>query len=59
MPWSALATGAAVGAVLGLLIGRARACSSAACRVRPVLVFSMIAGAFFGAAVAYWFAAGR
>ncbi len=51
--------GGAVGAMLGWLIGRARSCSSGACDPsnRPSrfrLVFSILAGAVFGAAVVWW-----
>lgn len=50
-----LLAGAIVGGLLGLLIARARACSSEACHVRANLIFSVVAGAVFGAAVAWYF----
>jgi 7-keto-8-aminopelargonate synthetase-like enzyme len=46
--------GAALGAAGGLVAGRARVCSAEACRSRPNLIFSVIAGAVFGAAVAWY-----
>ncbi|HDZ20335.1 hypothetical protein LCGC14_0535930 [marine sediment metagenome] len=46
--------GAAVGAAGGLLLGRAGVCSSQACRPRSNLVFTILAGAAFGAAVAWY-----
>jgi len=47
--------GAAGGAVLGFLLSHVRTCSSAACNVRANRVYSILAGAVFGAAVAYYF----
>jgi uncharacterized YccA/Bax inhibitor family protein len=49
-----LAIGAAVGALGGWVIGRARACGSQACNVKASRVYSIVAGAFFGAAVAWY-----
>ena len=47
--------GAAGGAVLGFLLSYVRTCPSAACNVRANRVYSILAGAVFGAAVAYYF----
>jgi len=47
--------GTTVGAMFGLLLARAKLCSAQTCHAKANLVFSIIAGAFFGAAVAwYW-----
>jgi len=51
----AITVGAGVGAAFGLLLARARGCSRVACNVKVNLVISVISGAFFGAAVAWWF----
>jgi hypothetical protein len=48
--------GAIVGGVLGLLLGRVKVCRSEQCRARPHLAASVIAGAVFGAGVAFHFA---
>jgi hypothetical protein len=53
-----MAAGAVVGGLVGLLIGRARACSSEACNVHPNVMLAILGGAFFGAAVAYALLAG-
>ena len=45
-----LAAGAGAGAAFGALMSRMRTCSSGACRARPPLLLSMLAGALFGAA---------
>jgi len=45
--------GAAMGAAGGLLIGRSTVCRAGACRAKTNLVFAVIAGATFGAAVAW------
>lgn len=50
--------GAAVGAAAGFVLGRARLCSSERCNVRANLVYSILAGAFFGAVVAWHFTQG-
>ncbi len=50
--------GAALGAAGGFLLGRAKTCSGESCRVRASLIYSVIAGAVFGAAAMYA-AAGR
>lgn len=47
--------GAAIGAGLGVVLGRARLCSSTRCNVRANMAFSILAGALFGAAVAWWY----
>jgi len=47
--------GAAGGALLGALLARARTCSAAACDVKARWVFSVLGGAVFGAAVAWYF----
>lgn len=47
--------GAGVGAAGGLMLGRSYVCRSGACRARPNLIFSTLAGAVFGAAVAWYF----
>jgi hypothetical protein len=49
-----MVAGAVAGAAVGFLIGRARVCSAQECNVRANLVFSIVAGAVFGAAVMYW-----
>jgi len=46
--------GAAVGALAGYLISRVRTCSDTKCNVRIRAAYSIIAGAVFGAAVAWW-----
>ncbi len=46
--------GAMIGAVAGFLLGRARACSAKQCNLRVNMVFSIVGGAVFGAAVAWW-----
>lgn len=45
--------GAILGGAVGVLIGRARACSGEPCNVRARTAYSIVAGAVFGAAVAY------
>ena len=45
--------GAAVGSLLGWFIGRSRLCSAQACRAKANLFYSILAGAVFGAAVAW------
>jgi hypothetical protein len=47
--------GAAVGAAGGYGLSRLRACSATACNVRASTIFSIISGAVFGAAVAWYF----
>ena len=47
--------GAGLGAAGGVLIARARACSATSCHVKANFVASIVAGAFFGAAVAWYF----
>jgi len=54
MLWAKIVAGAMVGAALGLLAGRARLCSSEACHARANVVASVVAGAVFGAAAAYY-----
>ncbi len=56
MLWAKIVAGAMVGAAFGLLAGRARVCSSETCHARANLLASVIAGAVFGAAVAYYLA---
>ena len=51
----ALLLGAAVGSLGGYVIGRSRLCGADACRAKAPMVFAIIAGAFFGAAVAWFF----
>jgi len=51
----ALLFGAAVGSLGGYVIGRSRLCGSQACRAKAPMIFAIIAGAFFGAAVAWHF----
>ena len=51
----ALLLGAAVGSLGGYAIGRSRLCGSQACRARAPMIFAIIAGGFFGAAVAWFF----
>jgi len=46
--------GAAAGAAVGFFVGRAKVCSAKECNVRANLAFSILAGAVFEAAVAYW-----
>ena len=45
--------GAAAGSLVGWFIGRSRLCSKQACRAKSSLVYSVLAGAVFGAAVAW------
>jgi len=47
--------GAGAGAAVGFLMSKARVCSAQACGVKMNMVFSMIAWAVFGAAVAWYF----
>lgn len=56
MLWSKLLVGALIGASLGALMGRARVCRSPHCHARLNMIASIVAGAVFGAAVAYYFA---
>jgi len=49
-----LLLGAAAGSVGGWLLGHARSCSTGACRTRPRMAFSIVAGAAFGAAMAWY-----
>jgi len=47
--------GAAIGGVVGFLLARMRLCASGTCRTRANLIFTVLAGAFFGTAIAwYW-----
>lgn len=55
MPQAAkIAIGALLGAALGYILGRATTCRSGACSARPARIYTIVAGAFFGAAVGYW-----
>ena len=51
-----LLVGAGVGAALGYFLVHVRPCSTGACNVRGNLIYSVIAGAVFGAGVAWYFA---
>ena len=51
-----IALGAGLGAAGGLLLGRSYVCRAGACRAKPNLIFAMLAGAVFGASVAWYFA---
>jgi hypothetical protein len=51
-----LLIGAGAGATLGYFLVRVRPCSTGACNVRANLIYSVIAGAVFGAGVAWYFA---
>ena len=53
-----IAGGALLGGLFGLLLGNVRTCSSEACRSRTNRVYTVIAGAVFGAGVAAWLSAG-
>ena len=53
-----LIVGASVGAVVGFVGSRAKGCSTGACNVRANVVYSIAAGAFFCAVVA-WVVAGH
>ncbi len=46
--------GAMIGGVFGVLTGRASVCGAEKCNAKVNLVASIVAGAVFGAAVAYW-----
>ncbi len=46
--------GAAAGSLLGFVLGRAHICGAKACNVKRRLIINIIAGAIFGAAVAWW-----
>ncbi len=48
--------GVLAGGALGLLLGRARVCGTTQCNVKINLIASILAGAVFGAAVAFYFA---
>jgi len=47
------------GALVGFVLSRARSCSSTACNTRANAVFSVIAGAAFGAALMWHFVRGH
>ena len=51
-----IAAGAIIGGAVGLLIGRAKACSAQACNVKANVAFSVIGGAFFGGVLAWYLA---
>ena len=53
-----LALGAVIGGVLGFFMGRAKVCSAAQCQTRGNMMFTIIACAVVGAAVAYHVSAG-
>ncbi|MFB3894161.1 MAG: hypothetical protein ACE15C_19325 [Phycisphaerae bacterium] len=48
--------GAAIGALAGLGLSRVRTCSTTSCSRRGPMLYSIIAGAVFGAAVGYYLA---
>jgi hypothetical protein len=48
--------GVAIGALAGLGLSRVRSCSTESCRRRGPMLYSIISGAVFGAAVAYYLA---
>lgn len=48
--------GVLIGGTLGVFMGQAKVCGSGQCSAKPNLIASIIAGAIFGAAVAYYFA---
>lgn len=48
-----LGLGASLGALVGFLLSRARTCSGGQCRAGAVTWYAVLAGAVFGAAVAY------
>jgi len=56
VPFARIVAGALIGAAVGVLLGRARVCSSETCHARANMVLSVVAAAVFGAAVAYYFA---
>jgi hypothetical protein len=47
--------GAVLGGLAGWLLGNVRTCSSEACRTRANRVYSIVAGAVFGAGVGAYF----
>jgi len=47
--------GALIGAAAGVLMGRARLCRTEGCNVKANMIASIVAGAVFGAAVAFYF----
>ena len=49
-----LMLGASLGAVMGYFLTRVKTCAGDACKVRPTVWYSMLAGAVFGAALAYY-----
>jgi hypothetical protein len=49
--------GALVGGAVGFLIGRARTCTAAKCNVKANRIAYAIAGAVFGAGVAFYYTA--
>ena len=50
-----LIAGAVIGGAMGFLMGRARVCTSQQCNVRGRRIFGALAGAVFGAALAWYF----
>jgi hypothetical protein len=49
-----LVLGAVVGGAGGFLLARLRGCAATACNVKARTIASVIGGAVFGAAVAWW-----
>lgn len=54
---SKIVAGAVLGGVVGLLLGRAKTCSSEQCHSRVRLLYSILACAVAGAALAWHFTA--
>ena len=50
-----IAAAAGGGAIVGLLISRARQCSSGACRTKVGAIFTIVSWAVFAGAVAWFF----
>ena len=56
MPWMRILTGALAGGLLGALLGRSRACHAGQCNLRVNRAAGILAGAVFGAALAFYLA---
>jgi hypothetical protein len=57
--WIKIIGAAILGGLAGALLGQVKTCSSEACRSRANRVYTIIAGAVFGAGVGAWLAYGQ